>query len=338
MKTTNSSSNLVSIIIPCYNAAPWIGEAIESCLKQTYQPIEIIVIDDGSTDESLSVIRSFGEQITYETEPNRGGSHARNRGFALSRGEYVLFLDADDLIAPDTIKALVTAIKDETNVIAVCDMRRLVKQGDEWKILETSGLKELPGGDDLRRVVVFSSYPVNSILHSRKVIEKVGGWDESLTILEDVDLLLRVLLSGVQVKFAERGVAYYRLHPPGVSTVSTRFSKTSLDSTIRVAEKLERGLLNTGKLGDYAIELGRMYYGIAQQCFALNYERGWECERRAKRLAGSKAITGTPIHRFLCMVIGLRNKVKLAEFLAKYGIATRTRRQGMRRTHVKAVE
>ena len=93
-----SKTPLVSIVIPCYNAERYVGEAIESALDQTYPHKEVIVIDDGSTDSSLEVIRSFGNHLRWETAPNRGGSAARNRGLELARGELIQFLDADDLL------------------------------------------------------------------------------------------------------------------------------------------------------------------------------------------------------------------------------------------------
>ena len=100
------SNPIVSVIIPCYNADNWIAEAIDSCLQQTYAPLEIIIIDDGSTDDSVRIIRHYAAQfpeiISYETGTNRGGCAARNRGLALSKGEYVLFLDADDFLEPET--------------------------------------------------------------------------------------------------------------------------------------------------------------------------------------------------------------------------------------------
>lgn len=95
---------MVSVIIPCYNAERWVAEAIQSCLDQTYSPIEVIVIDDGATDRSLEVIKSFGQRIRWETGPNRGGNCARNRGLALSKGQYVQFLDADDYLLPEKLR------------------------------------------------------------------------------------------------------------------------------------------------------------------------------------------------------------------------------------------
>ena len=91
---------LVSILIPCYNAERWVGQAIESALAQTWPNKEVIVVDDGSTDGSLEVIKSFGDRIKWETGPNRGGNVARNRLLELSHGEWIQYLDADDYLLP----------------------------------------------------------------------------------------------------------------------------------------------------------------------------------------------------------------------------------------------
>src|SRR3974390_3591568 len=87
---------LVSILIPCYNARPWIAQCIQSAIDQTYPHKEIVVVDDGSTDGSLDVIRDFGDRVRVETGPNRGSNVARNRLIELSRGDWLSFLYADD--------------------------------------------------------------------------------------------------------------------------------------------------------------------------------------------------------------------------------------------------
>jgi glycosyltransferase involved in cell wall biosynthesis len=97
-------SRLVSILIPCFNAERWIGQAIESALAQTYMSTEIIVVDDGSTDGSLEVLRRFGQHIRWETGPNRGANVTRNRLLSLSRGCWLQYLDADDYLLPDKIE------------------------------------------------------------------------------------------------------------------------------------------------------------------------------------------------------------------------------------------
>src|SRR5262249_20882568 len=95
--------SLVSILIPCYNAERWIAQAIESALAQTWYTKEIVVVDDGSTDRSLEVVRKFDGRIRWESGPNRGGGAARNRLLALARGEWLQYLDADDYLLPNKI-------------------------------------------------------------------------------------------------------------------------------------------------------------------------------------------------------------------------------------------
>src|SRR5262245_44085768 len=94
---------LVSILIPCYNAERWVGQAIESALAQTWPVKEVIVVDDGSQDRSLSVIESFANRIRWQAGPNRGGNVARNELLELAQGTWLQFLDADDYLLPEKI-------------------------------------------------------------------------------------------------------------------------------------------------------------------------------------------------------------------------------------------
>ena len=95
---------LVSILIPAFNAEPWIAETIQSALGQTWQQKEIVVVDDGSTDQTLAIARKFAsEKLTITTQPNQGAAATRNKAFSLSQGDYVQWLDADDLLAPDKV-------------------------------------------------------------------------------------------------------------------------------------------------------------------------------------------------------------------------------------------
>src|SRR5438105_8509460 len=93
-------SVMISILIPCFNAEKWVGQAIESSLAQTWPDKEVIVIDDGSTDSSLEVIKGFGDKIKLETGPNRGGNAARNGLLKLSQGDWIQYLEADDYLRP----------------------------------------------------------------------------------------------------------------------------------------------------------------------------------------------------------------------------------------------
>jgi glycosyltransferase involved in cell wall biosynthesis len=95
----------VSIITPCYNGSPYLRDTIASALGQTRPPLEVIVIDDGSTDDSAAIAESFGSPVRVIRQTNQGESVARNRGIAEARGSHLLFLDADDLIAPEALAA-----------------------------------------------------------------------------------------------------------------------------------------------------------------------------------------------------------------------------------------
>src|SRR5262245_27531871 len=95
--------SLVSIGIPCFNSAQWLAQAIESALAQTFPDKEVIVVDDGSKDESVHVAKQFGDRIQLIVTANRGGNHARNCALQAARGEWIQFLDADDYLEPDKI-------------------------------------------------------------------------------------------------------------------------------------------------------------------------------------------------------------------------------------------
>ncbi len=105
---------LVSVIMPCHNAERWVGEAIESCLNQTYPNVEVIVVDDGSTDGSGDVIRRFAlasqEKIKHLSQTRAGSNSARNAGMRASCGDYLLFLDSDDLLFPNSVQNLMNCL------------------------------------------------------------------------------------------------------------------------------------------------------------------------------------------------------------------------------------
>jgi glycosyltransferase involved in cell wall biosynthesis len=108
---------LVSVVIPAFNAAKYIRETLDSVLAQTYRPIEIVVVDDGSTDGTREQILAYGDRVRYVWQPNSGGcSSPRNYGVRMASGEFIAFLDADDLIAPERIAAAVAVMKRRPDV------------------------------------------------------------------------------------------------------------------------------------------------------------------------------------------------------------------------------
>ena len=142
---------LTSIIINNYNYGRFLPDAIESALNQTYQPIEVIVVDDGSTDNSRSVIADYGEQIISLCKDNGGMASAFNAGFALSQGKFICFLDSDDILLPNAIERAIEKM-DNSNVVKV--QWQLCEIDNEGKSLETLIPEKLPPQGDLLPLLI----------------------------------------------------------------------------------------------------------------------------------------------------------------------------------------
>jgi glycosyltransferase involved in cell wall biosynthesis len=188
-------SALVTAIIPTYNYARFVSRAIESVLAQTYAPIECVVIDDGSTDETPDVLARHGARIRAIRQENGGLSAARNAGIAAARGEYVALLDADDWWAPEKIAKQVARIAREPSVAAVGCGQRVVDA--DMLVLHTVIHRD-PGTDraeNLRAVALRKLWVGGSgsgLLAKRSVLESVGPFDTSLRAAEDWDMWLRL--------------------------------------------------------------------------------------------------------------------------------------------------
>jgi glycosyltransferase involved in cell wall biosynthesis len=306
----------VSIIIPCYNASRWIEETLNSAIAQNYRPLEIIIIDDGSTDGSLQIIQYYAAQyhdlIRYEAAPHQGGCVARNRGFALSSGKYVMFLDADDFIKPETIAGQVETLDGRTDVIAACPWWNIEWTGNNWKIiLPRAKQADDPIIDELR----YGNFlPGPSLLWSRNILENLGGWDETLWANQDGDLRLRARLAGYQIIPSHRSGFAYRRYSR--TTVSSTPSDSGLESRIRVLEKVESILENTGRLQKYALDLACAYHRLASGIMVYNEQLADRALSHAIRLGGIRSIQGTLKHRLLCYTIGLKRKERLARWIA----------------------
>lgn len=190
----------VSVIIPCYNSEASVGAAIESALGQTYPSVEVIVIDDGSTDSSLDVIRSFGERICWQTGPNRGACAARNVGLALAQGTLIQFLDADDLLFPTKLEAMVpTALEGGQRVLAVCNW---LEQDVDPELPPRNRIISYQSGDPFNWCLL-NTLQTSSPLHWRSCLLTVNGFDEALPCCQEYDLHLRLLSTGIELRVVD---------------------------------------------------------------------------------------------------------------------------------------
>lgn len=204
---------LVSVIIPTYNAAPYIGQAVRSTLAQTYRDIEIIVVDDGSTDETLDVLAAFGDRIRYVYQKNQERSVARNTGIAHAQGEYIAFLDADDYWHPQKVARQLALLEERRECGAAYAHIQFVTP-DGAPLPPHRQLTFPPTGetDLLPRLLYGHFLGCSSVIARRTLIETVGGFDPALCYIEDWDFNLRL---AVHTRFAcvpER-LTYYRQYP-----------------------------------------------------------------------------------------------------------------------------
>jgi glycosyltransferase involved in cell wall biosynthesis len=186
----------VSVVIPAYNASKWIAQAIGSVLAQTSPPLEIIVIDDGSRDETVSIVNRFGTAVRLERKSNGGPGSARNRGVRLARGEWIAFLDADDWWAPTKLEKQLS-VADMEQVALICTLTNVSRAG--WTHEVTF--------DQLWR---FNWIVTSSVLIRKSVFDGCGGHLEELIVSEDYNLWLRVAAAGWRIRCYPEVLTHYR--------------------------------------------------------------------------------------------------------------------------------
>jgi glycosyltransferase involved in cell wall biosynthesis len=269
--SSKANQPLVSIIIPCYNAKHWVQEAVESCFCQTYPNIEIIVVDDGSTDGSLEVLRRYLPRIMLETGPNRGGSIARNRGFALSKGQFVQYLDADDYLEADKIARQVEFLE-VTQADAVYGDWRYRRHLPDSNLsyldkIQVTGAQR----DIVASLLSFWGAQINggAVLYRRHIVDQVGGWDETLRAAQDTDFLTSVALSGAKILYQPGCDFVYRKY--GAVTVSTSSLNRWLESMRISLTKSEVALAGSGRLTEeYKATLAVGYFEVTRACYSFD--------------------------------------------------------------------
>jgi glycosyltransferase involved in cell wall biosynthesis len=205
---------LVSILIPAYNAEHWIAETLESALRQTWPRKEIIVVDDSSTDNTLAMARRFSSKsVTVVTKPNAGASSARNKAFSLSQGEYIQWLDADDLLAPDKIERQMQALEEsaDAKTLLSCAWGRFTCRVDRAEFTPTSLWCDLSPVEWLLRKLEQNVFMQTGVwLVSRELTEAAGEWDTRLLGDDDGEYFCRVILASNNIRFVPDARMFYR--------------------------------------------------------------------------------------------------------------------------------
>jgi glycosyltransferase involved in cell wall biosynthesis len=221
-----------SVVIPAYQTANSVAEAVDSALVQTLSPHEVIVADDGSTDDIASALAAFADRVVFLRLPHRGAAAARNAAVRTSTGDFVVMLDADDVYEPERLEALgeLAAARPDLDILATDlyyeEAGRL--EGRFYDVMEFVVA-------DQRRGILEACFFACPAMRRSRVLE-VGGFDESLELGEDWELFIRLVLAGSRAGLVDRPLMRYRKHAASVTAARAR----SLAARITVLEKVRR--------------------------------------------------------------------------------------------------
>ncbi len=215
----------VTTIIPVYNGAAYVGDAVRSVLAQRGVDGELIVIDDGSTDDTPKVLAAFGGAVRVVRQANAGHVKARNRAAALASGEWLAFLDADDDWLPDKL-AKQLAVADADTALVYTDR---VNFGGNERIaaVQSEGVRQYEG-DVFEPLLLDNFITVSSVLMRRDWFERLGGFDEELLVCEDWDLWLRCAAEGGRARLCPEPLTRYRWHAGSMSDNQDRMCQGRL--------------------------------------------------------------------------------------------------------------
>ena len=290
---------LVSIIIPVYNGGNYLSEAIDSALNQTYENIEIIVVNDGSQDDlkTEQIALSYGERITYVSKENGGSSSALNVGIRTMKGEYFSWLSHDDLYLPEKIEKQVEVMLEigSENVIVVCSGMLIDKDGNKLlsKTKKTEGLQSA----DRALTMLSHGQGINGcgVLIPKALMDRVGGFDEKMVYLNDLDYWWRIILQNIKVFYMKDKLVKTRIHDQQVS----KTKKHIFDKERHVlANKLLNMLENTEMVSMDALEQ------VAYFCAVENLKD--ECARALNMFSKNKI--GARIKLYAVWTVGLAKR------------------------------
>lgn len=283
----------VSVLLPTYNRAAYLRQAIESALNQTFRDIEVVIVDDGSTDDTAQIVQRINDpRVRYIYQANRGVAAALNTAWRASRGDYLARLDSDDIWLPNLLAEFVTTLDADPDL-------GLVYARAQWMDAQGNALPQILGapekfpGQWLKSLVYGDCVCPIAVMFRRDCMERTGGYDESLIGNEDWDLWLRMAM---HYRFAFRNeiLARYRAHSQNLTSSVSARSLRLFDDRLRVLEKFfARSDVPADVLPLKPIAFRNVYIDIAMRHFtAKRWRTGFDYCTRAIRI-GPNHLTAT---------------------------------------------
>ena len=281
-------SNLVSILIPAFNAEKYIRETIESAISQTWEKNEIIIVNDGSTDNTLRIANTYqSKSVKVLSQENMGASAARNKALEFAQGDYIQWLDADDLLAPDKIKQQMLTLDIFVNrkIVASSPFGIFIYKTGRAKFIRTSLWQDLTPIEWLLNKFNKNIWMIPSTwLVSREITEIAGRWDERLSLDDDGEYFCRVVAASEKIKFVEEAKSFYRIG--NIKSLSNSKSDRDFESSllsIKLYINCIKKLEDSDRTRDACLQLLRWQIS---NCYVENERYFQEICAMAEKLGG----------------------------------------------------
>ena len=302
----------VSIIIPLYNNEAYIAQTIDSCLAQTHDSIEIIVVENGSTDKSCQVVKSIDDKrLSVFQIPTPNAAAARNYGYQKATGTYIIFLDADDVMAPNKIELQLKALsKKPKGFIASCAWAKF-KINTKEAIITPQKVWNIQNPIDwcLQSWMGEGMMIPGCWLIPKPIIDKVGLWDERLSLHDDGEFMCRVLLASKGNIFVKNTVVYYRQQ--GNSLSRQHKSKMAAESALLVYKSYQQQILKfqDSKLARRA--LVRNFSRFIYEYYPAHTQLIKEAYREINELGVKPPLVGSPSFKLIQRIVGFKIAIGL---------------------------
>ncbi len=291
---------LVSVIMPAFNTAAYIAESVNSVLDQDYPGIELIVVDDGSTDGTVEILRGYGDRLTLLTQQNQGAAVARNTGIAAAQGDFIAFIDSDDVWLPGKLTAQVLYMQQHPEIGLVHTDFLAWKPDANGQFAPPHTLADPPvpvtevpeivpeGSGWVYNQLLMESLPHTiTVMMRRELVEQVGPFDPQLKRGQDYDYWIRASRL-TEYRQLDRVTALYRLHGRGCMT---RYPEVNYE-----VEVVQRALGRWGLVGPNGEKTPwpRVRERLGDACFTFGYHHYWEGDPRIARRAFFQALVHRP--------------------------------------------
>jgi glycosyltransferase involved in cell wall biosynthesis len=300
---------MISVVIPCHNAEPWLAETLASVFLQAV-PLEVIVVDDGSTDRSASIAERASAAVRLIRQPAQGASAARNAGTAAASGEYIQYLDADDVLEPRTLAARLSRMQETGADVALTPWMRWERQPTGQ--FESAGIvRPTLGPRPELDIFIGAWWPPGAILYRREIVLSVGGWRMDLPIIQDARFLLDAALAGAT--FAETDAVGLRYRVQGTDSLSRRDPRAFVEDCYRSAAELHDRWQARDEIDEERrLALVRVLGQIARSLFPIDRARFEDVLDRIHSLDARYRPERPPMLRALSGVIGYRSAEHVA--------------------------